>query len=251
MGAVDIWHVDFSVWAVDPPVCNLTDDETARASRLRGEDARGRWVRSRLALRAVLAAYSGEHASQLHFAYGPFGKPRLAPARGNQRGLHFNVTRSGDLCLIAVSRDRQLGIDIERINGEGGEDAIARQFFTAREAATIAALSGMPKTRAFLDIWTRKEAYTKAIGLGLQHPLSEFDVLPSEAGQACGEGPAGWRLIPLDLPAGFVGTLAAETPRSATALAPINITHLAFDPHSMPARAASPFTCDRLQERAL
>ena len=212
MGAAHVWRVTLAPPASWPSSLRLAPGEQAHADRLRNEEGRNRWICSRLALRTIVAAYCECEQGEIRFEQGPFGKPRLAEnGRGASR-VHFNLTRSGDLCLVAVSRDYPVGIDVERLDGAGGEDLIARRFFTSREAEWIARLEGQPKNKAFLEIWTRKEAYLKATGLGLQPSLGDVDVSPSENSPGihsiAGPSSTTWRLIPLFPAAGYVATLA-------------------------------------------
>lgn len=219
VGAVDIWSVDLGACVISPPISCLSHDENAFSDRLRGREHRDRWIRSRRALRTIIAAQSGQQPADVRFEHGPFGKPRLAAPGRNTQPVHFNLTRSGDLCLIATCRDHPVGIDVELTGAHGGEDSIARQFFAPREAATIGGLTGARKHRAFLDIWTRKEAYTKAIGVGLQQPLRDLDL---SAVDARVKDAAAWRLVSLPLAAGYVGTVAIhETVAARCATVPI------------------------------
>lgn len=140
------------------------------------------------ALRAILAAELG-HEPQL--AIGPNGKPELVGG-----GLAFNVAHSGELALIAISRDGSVGVDLEQHRPLRDAAATAGRFFTAPEAALVAA-----EPVQFFRLWCRKEAWLKAQGIGLRLPLDTVDVR--------GEVP-GWLLADLDLAPGYAAAVARE-----------------------------------------
>jgi 4'-phosphopantetheinyl transferase len=242
-GAVDIWRIDLANAVIGLSPNSLSDEENTRSKHLRGEKDRIRWIYSRVALRAIVAALMGRDPAEVCFEYGPFGKPRLSVEAG-QRPLHFSLTRSGDLCLIATSSDHAVGIDVEQMSSQGGEDWIADQVFTPREKAMLQSLMGPQKRRVFLDLWTRKEACAKAIGMGLQASLRDLDVSGIDAKLPANfpaemKGAAGWRLISLSPATGYVATLVVPN-GSAACRNPIHI----------PALHLRPANCSRRSRRA-
>jgi 4'-phosphopantetheinyl transferase len=242
-GAVDIWRIDLANAVIGSIPNSLSDEENARAKHLRGEKNRIRWIYSRLALRTIVATLVHRDPAQVRFECGPFGKPRLS-VEGGQRPLHFSLTRSGDLCLIATCRDHAVGIDVEQMSSEGGEDWIADQIFTPRERAMLQSLTRPQKRSVFLDLWTRKEACAKAIGMGLQASLRELDVSGIDAKLPANfpaemQASAGWRLVPLSPAAGYVATLAVPK-GSAACRNPIPIQPFSFGP-----QIAAPGHADR------
>lgn len=111
----------------------------------------------------------------MRFCYGPHGKPALSRVFGNET-LSFNLSHSHGLALLAVSRGRELGVDLEYILAHLADDQIAERFFSPR---VVALLRGLPKDvqrEAFFIFWTRKEAFIKATGKGLSLPLNQFEV---------------------------------------------------------------------------
>lgn len=74
--------------------------------------------------------------------------------------LQFNVSHSANLWIIAWSFEREVGIDVQKIDASINYQAIMRQFFTKSEQAQVNAISD------FFDIWTQKEAALKLKGLG-------------------------------------------------------------------------------------
>jgi 4'-phosphopantetheinyl transferase len=152
----------------------LSGDERARAARFLRDDSRRRFVAARAALRRLLAEALRCAPDALAFGYEPGGRPFVAePAPGD---LVFNVSHSGELALLAIGRGRRLGVDVERLGRRVSGEAIARRFFAPREAEALLALPEAEQPAAFLRIWTRKEAYIKALGEGLRLPLDSFEV---------------------------------------------------------------------------
>jgi 4'-phosphopantetheinyl transferase len=151
----------------------------------------------------------------MRFAYGPKGKPDLAPGSA-VGGIRFNVAHAGGLALVAVTRGREVGVDLEQVRDVDVE-GIAERFFSAREVAALRRLPPAIRAEAFFRCWTRKEAYVKATGDGLSAGLEQFDVSllpgdpaamlahrgdPSEVGR--------WSLRDLAPAPGYVGALAVE-----------------------------------------
>ena len=193
----------------------LSSDERERASRFHFEVDQRRSVVGRGCLRLLLGRILDLPAHELQFEYDEFGKPTLTP---EQRGaLQFSVSHSGDEILIAITRDRAVGVDVERIRTDLDAVSIAAHFFSANEYEVLSQLAGTIQYQAFFACWTRKEAYLKAKGIGLSLPLDQFDVsfLPDEEPRLLETRPdpaeAGrWKLWKLDISSDYAAALAAE-----------------------------------------
>ena len=192
----------------------LDDSERARAERFLFDEDRRRFVASHAALRVALGNATERDPRSLRFVTGPHGKPSLAePASG----IQFNLSHSGARALIAIAVGRRVGVDIERDRGVD-ELALASRFFSEAEAAAIAGTPPANRRAAFFRIWTRKEAFVKAIGDGLTHPLASFHVNGADDNSldqslvACADRSAiaRWRVVPLAADDGYTAALAAE-----------------------------------------
>ena len=148
---------------------HLDAGERARAARYCVPVVRRRFVAARGILRELLGAHLGTHPAQVRFAPNAWGKPELA------EGPHFNLAHSGDLVLYAVT-EREVGIDVERVRPLENPEGLAKRFFSSTESEALQALPPTLRFKAFLITWVRKEAYVKARGEGLHHPLTAFDV---------------------------------------------------------------------------
>jgi 4'-phosphopantetheinyl transferase len=198
----------------------LTDDERARAERFVRELHRDRFVVARAALRDVLARMLAVPPESVRFRYDPGGKPRLeVPDRS---GLRFNLSHSGDMALVALTLDQEIGVDVEALRSLTDVEALAERFFAPGETAALRSLPEPERETAFLRCWTLKEAYVKAVGQGLAMPLDRFEVAftsdgPEPALRVVDDhGNAAphprFKLRGLDPGPGYVGALAREGP---------------------------------------
>ena len=195
-------RLDLDPGAVDALAGWLHDDECRRAGRFRLARDRRRYVVARGLLRTLLAARLGTHPRSVELCCGAHGKPRLAP--GSAAGdLRFNVSHTGDFALFAFSRGREVGVDVEAVVPMQDADAVARHFFPRGELRAYRALPPQDRERGFFTCWTRKEAYLKALGGGLQSSLSECDA------------PPGWRLSSFSPAPGHAAALAVAPRRNA------------------------------------
>jgi 4'-phosphopantetheinyl transferase len=180
---IHIYRVFWGKWLsnIERFARTLSLDEMARADRARLDRVRGRFITGRGVLRQILAYHSRIPASQLKFTYGRNGKPRLAQSRSNTIP-QFSMSYSEELIVYAISADREIGIDLERIRPIPEASQIAKYFLSLREQNVLQALPENEKFAVFLDYWTRKEALLKATGEGLTGSLDQFEV-PFDLGQ--------------------------------------------------------------------
>lgn len=173
---IDVWRVRLDeTGRLENLYDDLSPDERLRASRFHFQRDRNHFIVARGTLRVILARYLGKHPRQIQFCYSEYGKPALA-GQPVKKGLDFNLSHSHELALYAVTWKRKIGVDVERIEADFATEEIAERYFSAREVAVLRALPPHMQTEAFFNCWTRKEAYIKAIGEGLSHPLDRFDV---------------------------------------------------------------------------
>ncbi|MCH7970061.1 MAG: 4'-phosphopantetheinyl transferase superfamily protein [Chloroflexi bacterium] len=174
---VDIWLIPL---LADPdllPQCRslLSADEKTRASRFLKEEHRQRFILGRGRLRQILSHYLGAQPAELRFQYSSHGKPSLA-GLGDSKRLRFNLSHSKHLAVAAVVRESRIGIDVEYMRSNVDFLKLASRFFAKNEAAALRRATADHKKEMFFRIWTRKEAYIKAHGMGLSLPLDQFEV---------------------------------------------------------------------------
>lgn len=201
------------VWAVSllgdpaPWTALLSTAERERAARFRFADHQRRYEIGHGALRSILGSYLGVEPPAVAFSTGPRGKPYLAGT-----GPFFNLSHSGKLALIAIA-SAEIGIDLEKVRHLESLTAIARSRFSPSEFAALDALEDAQRQLAFYRCWTRKEAYLKALGVGLAMPLDSFDVSLGEKPEFLGcrdssERPADWTLLDISPGPEFVAAAA-------------------------------------------
>ncbi|HEY9619870.1 MAG TPA: 4'-phosphopantetheinyl transferase superfamily protein [Crinalium sp.] len=154
----------------------LSADEQAKAARFRFERDRHHYTVGRGLLRTLLGRYLNLNPAKVQFVYGPHGKPELMDGLGGDRTLRFNLSHSHGLTLYAFTVHQQIGVDIEYIRATPDAEQIVNSYFSEQEKATFSRLSPDQQSIAFFNGWTRKEAYLKAIGDGLAHPLNQIEV---------------------------------------------------------------------------
>jgi 4'-phosphopantetheinyl transferase len=153
----------------------LSRDERDRAERFCYAEHRQHYIVARASLRQLLAERLRIDPGAVEFVENKYGKPRLAPIHGPAE-VDFNLSHSGVLALYAFTRGPAVGVDVELIREVPDADDLAERFFSPTETASLGALPLDRRSLAFLACWTRKEAFIKALGLGLSCPLDAFDV---------------------------------------------------------------------------
>lgn len=190
----------------------LAPDERARADRFHFRRHREEFTAARGLLRAILARYLALAPERVRFDYRAHGKPALAQDLDAGSGLRFNLSHAGGVALYAIARDREIGVDVERIRPDAATLDIAERFFAPAEVAALRRVPDVHRAEAFFNCWTRKEAYVKAMGTGLSHSLRDFAVsVGPEAAVLHGEAPEPsepWTLVSLAPRSGYVGAVA-------------------------------------------
>jgi 4'-phosphopantetheinyl transferase len=151
-------------------------------------------VPAELTLRRVLAAYLDEEPEEIALTGGEHGKPQLAR---EPKRLAFNLSHSEHLALVAVARDREVGVDVERVKPERDLIALAERALAPEEAAAVREAAGPERVRLFYELWTRHEARLKCLGVGLAArptwptPAVAVQALPIDPGFAAALAVAG------------------------------------------------------------
>lgn len=212
-GEVHVWYVDIDGGALSSAAKLLSADEIDRADRFHFERDRRRFMLARAALRRRLGAYLGCPPQDVHFDYGAHGKPVLsAPATPT---LRFNVSHAGGRALLGFTCGCEVGVDLERLVEVPDALDLAARFFAPSERAALETVEPGQRSRAFLNGWTRKEAFVKAVGEGLGFPLDRFGVSlsPDEPARllALEDGdPTAWTLSDLEPEAGYLAAVAVQ-----------------------------------------
>lgn len=212
-GEVHVWLASTRV--PDTPFLEglLSSAERARAARFRQAADRVRYVASHAVLRRVLSAYVDVPPLALRFEHDARGKPQLASGEG--RDLAFSLSHSGDCVLVAVGRNRQVGVDIEEIRVELDVGVLARSVLSPSEFRLLERTTNERRRLLFFQSWVRKEAVLKASGHGLALEPAQVAVLattPEEAAQPPAVELAGtvWGVRDLALAGSYTAAVAAQ-----------------------------------------
>lgn len=203
-------HIHRAVSGAEP-LDYVSPDEISRADHLLDPRKRKSFLAYRSLLRKILGSYLRIGPEDVRFAIGEHGKPYLFNSGFNKELLHFNLSHSDTMFLLAVASDREVGIDIERLDKDIPLENMARIAFSPREQQELFALPDYLQPAAFYRCWTRKEAYMKACGMGFAMKSTSFDVTLLPGTPAALFTPS-WRLLDIAVPKDYHAALAVEGP---------------------------------------
>jgi 4'-phosphopantetheinyl transferase len=211
-GDVAISIAALSEIALAPALELLNRAELERVERITCEDYRLHVVKARALLRRMLARFTGRSPESFEFDEGGGTQPRL---RANPWGLHFSVSHSADWVAVAIAPE-PIGIDIELVAPDCGWQDIAETCFHLSERRHLRDMSGPPAREAFFEIWTRKEAYLKAIGSALDTDPPSFSTVERNGAVRADAEPAErgtWYTRAISAPAHYKAALASRWPQ--------------------------------------
>jgi len=197
----------------------LSSDERGRSEQFHFDHLRERYILTHGALRMILAGYFGKPPEKLQFGHGRFGKPFLVDPPVS---IEFNLSHCEDLALVAITDGRSVGIDVEKVRELQYLDSIINRFFSAEEQRFITSVPAHVQARAFLTLWTRREAAAKACGLNLAAALGNLEIptFPYGGGAVIGKTGGGdgtsrrsvdsWFLRDLEIGADHRGAVCVE-----------------------------------------
>jgi 4'-phosphopantetheinyl transferase len=161
-------------------IAAMSGEERARAARFVFPRDRLSYQVAHGLLRLVLARQTGVAARDLAFSSSALGRPELQPGGEGPGRVRFNLSHTRDLVGCAVTRDAEIGFDLERMMAPAPIDTAGR-YFSPAERAWLSGQVADRQPEAFYELWTLKEAYLKARGLGLSLPLESFSIVPAAA----------------------------------------------------------------------
>jgi 4'-phosphopantetheinyl transferase len=224
---IHVWHaaLDREEKVLGRLESRLSQEEKARADRFHFVNDRNRFVAARGLLRELLGKYLHQAPAGLEFSYGEHGKPSLSGGNASS-GLCFNLSHSAGLVVYAIAKERNLGIDVEHIRPESAGEDIAKRYFSAREVSDLQTLPPEARVDGFFNCWTRKEAYLKATGMGLQIPLDSFAVslVPEKSAQFLSGVEPRWHLAAYHPAEGYVAAVVYDG-------APCSLKYFPVDSH--------------------
>jgi 4'-phosphopantetheinyl transferase len=175
-GQVDVWLTSLSgVSGSEQCACLqlLSEPELARWRRFLVEDARLQYLVTRALVRTTLSKYVEVPAQAWQFETNTYGRPHISQPQA-LRGLRFNLSNTTGLVACAVSKDCEIGVDVENFARTVDADDLAPSVFAPAELADFRRCELQDRRNRFFSYWTLKESYIKARGMGLSIPLDAF-----------------------------------------------------------------------------
>ena len=209
---VDVWLIDVRDASGDLEsfTASLSQAERERAAKFKFAKDRRLFVVAHAALRSILAGYLELAPDSLQLDAGKNGKPVLAGILASSL-VHFNLSHSHEIALLAVAPGREVGVDVEYVKRDFRFDDVAERFFTPREVAELRGLPHELQRQAFFKCWTSKEAFLKAKGTGLSGKLDEVEItLTGEQRVQISANVPDWSLIELFPGGDYEGALVVE-----------------------------------------
>lgn len=175
-GQIDLWYCYLDRTTAQSQLAQyrkiLTDREQDRLSQLRMKRVHDEYLVARALVRSSLSYYGNVAPSDWLFTEENLGKPLVhAPWKGF---ASFNLSHSARLIVCAVAGEGLIGVDVESLDRRTTGLSLARRFFSRPEVEMLTATPKSEWQETFLQIWTLKESYLKAIGHGLSMPLDQF-----------------------------------------------------------------------------
>ncbi len=188
----------------------LNQDEIERANKFRIKNKYKSYITTRIILKLLLQYYTNKKQHTIHLYKNSYGKPYVKDSN-----LYFNISHTVDMSLIAFSKTNEIGIDLESTQCNSTIIDISTKYFTKREKLWIKNLPKNKKTEGFLYCWVRKEAYIKALGLGLSFPIDSFNVIPEKKEEITKDRfqIKKWFLHPLDISTQHLGAICIQAPK--------------------------------------
>ena len=186
----------------------LSASEWTRAGRFGKAALRERYIMGRGLLRTIVGGALGVEPARVEIVRGRRGRPQLAPPHA----LDFNISHTLAVALVGVVEGVRIGVDVEHAQRSINTTGIARKFMTANERRGLESLSEDAARRRVLELWTCKEAMSKATGEALAAPFSEIDI-DMQANRTLRSGPAPygpaqWTLHEAAVPQDYLATVA-------------------------------------------
>jgi 4'-phosphopantetheinyl transferase len=153
----------------------LTQDEQIRAKEFYFSIDKNRYIVARAVLRKLIARYINVFPEDILFNYTEYGKPYLYANNPSQE-LKFNLAHSKNSIVYGFTKNIDVGVDIEFINRDFVIDNLVQYCCSKQEQCELLKLSYNQKHSFFYKLWVLKEAFVKAIGLGLSYDLRQVHI---------------------------------------------------------------------------
>ncbi len=205
------------------------DEAVIEVACMPSGQGRARPEQSLLLIRGLLADTFGGQIGDWDIGHDEAGAPH-ALRHGQRFPVFISLSRAEGLAVASICRTAPVGIDVEAPSAHPADALLADAFFSDTEKAALKALPEDERSDLFFRIWTLKEAWVKARGLGLSLDLRSFSVAQPGAFPAlalANGGEKGWSLASLALSSGHVIGLAVSASSQRIRLRPVELEQTA------------------------
>lgn len=171
---IDLWSIDPTQLTENTIILLstlLSNEESLKLQQYKNKSAQHTSLVTRSLSRLILSQYTNTAPGALSFIRNAHGKPALVE---NINNLSFNLSHNNDLIIMAICVNDDLGCDIENPTRKISIEPISRRYFAQQEHQQLCELIGEAKKQRFFEIWTLKEAFVKATGIGIGLGLDTF-----------------------------------------------------------------------------
>lgn len=173
---IHLWFANDRIDSETAAACRavMTEDERQQEQRFHFQRDRDRHVVTRALVRKVLSRYESLHPADWVFSKNAYGRPEIDLASPGISDLFFNISHTDGLIVVAIARGRAVGVDVESIRADRDLLDVAKQVFSPAEFEELFRLPAECQLDRFFQLWTLKESYIKARGMGVSIPLQKF-----------------------------------------------------------------------------
>ncbi len=196
----------------------MSNDEHQRYQRFVFKKDRDQFLIARVLVRTTLSRYASVAPENWRFQTNEFGKPEIDP-RQNSLQLRFNLSHCDGLVICGVTVGWDIGVDCENISRKVEIEQVASRVFSTGEREFLDSMPAARQAEVFFRLWTLKEAYIKARGVGISLPLQEiaFDISSQPIGVSFRPGiadqPEAWQFVQPAFPKPYLAAIAINMPR--------------------------------------
>jgi 4'-phosphopantetheinyl transferase len=151
----------------------LSEDERARWQRFKFGQHRREYLATHALARIALSHHYPTTPEAWRFKSTDYGKPEIEP----DCGVRFNLSNSLGLVVCLISNGAEVGVDVEARDRARSIAEVGPRMFSPQELAQLESLDEGERPGRALHLWTLKEAYIKARGMGLALALNKFSFL--------------------------------------------------------------------------
>lgn len=175
--AVDLYEIHLPAFIQDTDrfYSYLSVEEKKRVDDMYDQNRRSFFIVSNGFRRVILSRYISITPAEIQFRTNQYGKPFIS--NQNPDGVTFNTSHSHEKLLFGICKNRDIGVDIQFESDNFPEMKIANRVFGSVDSSYLAKFSGDELRHEFFRIWSLKEAYCKALGLGFSLPVENMPVM--------------------------------------------------------------------------